>query len=200
MKTAGFALVALCAAAGAAHAIDVTAQEIDSGLYTSRADTAVYRHMDGTYAAFPASSSLGFDDYTTTAFPGDSMVSLSSMRFVGGVTTANTSLRFNFYNAAGNTLLNSFDATFGQAGNFIWTINNLGGMNIASKGIVEVLGLDGATGKWYLSNSATTIGSDDRSFGDNTALYQHSFELSVPAPGSLALLGLGGVMNRRRRR
>jgi hypothetical protein len=200
MKKFGFAVVALCAAAGAAHAIDITAEEIGSGLYTTRADTAVYSHTSGSYSAFNAANYLGFDDYTTTLSPGQSTASLTTMKFVGGVTTANTSLRFNFYDAAGSTLVNSFEIGFGQAGNFIWTITGLGGFNVASKGVMEVVGVGNATGQWFLSQSATTVGSDDRSFGDNTAAFQHSFQLSVPAPGSLAILGLGGLVAGRRRR
>ena len=200
MKNLGFAAVALCAAAGAAHAIDITAESIGSGEYTSRADAAVYSHLTGSYSAFDSANYLGFDDYTTTLSPGQSTASLTSMKFVGGVTTANTSLRFNFYDAAGTTLVNSFDIAFGQSGNFIWTISGMGGFNIASKGVMEVVGVGNATGKWFLSQSATTVGGDDRSFGDNTAAFQHSFELSVPAPGSLALLGLGGMIAGLRRR
>ena len=199
MKKFGFAVVALCAASGAAQAITLTAQAINSGTFGPRADTVVYSHIDAPYSAFAAGNYLGFDDYVTTeAGP---TTSLNSMRFVGGVTVANTALQFNFYNAAGTTLITSFALTFGTAGNFIWTITDIGGESIASDGIMEVVGVAGATGRWFLSTSATTVGSDDRTFGDSTTPNnQHSFELSVPAPGSLALLGLGGIIAGRRRR
>ena len=209
MKKFGFAVVALCAAAGAAQAITLTAHSIETGAlvyssdaavsYGPRADTVVYSHMDPSYSAFPAGNYLGFDDYTTAGT--GPIASLNSLRFVGGVTAANTTVTFNFYNATGAIIVNSFTSTFATAGNFIWTISNLGGLNVNSSGILEMVAATGKTGQWFLSSSATTVGSDSRTFGDATnPLFQHSFELSVPAPGSLALLGLGGIIAGRRRR
>lgn len=215
MKKFGFAVAALCVAAGAAQAITLTAHSIETGelVYSSdsavsinygpRADTVVYSHMAGGYASFAAANYLGFDDYTTTV--SGPTASLNSMKFVGGVTTANTTLSFDFYDITGSTLINSFTSTFATAGNFIWTISNLGGFNVNSTGLLEIYGTQTTTtGKWFLSTSATTVGSDDRfnitDVNGNTAGYQHSFELAIPAPGSLALLGLGGIVAGRRRR
>jgi hypothetical protein len=209
MKKFGFAVAALCVAAGAAQAITLTAHSIETGAlvyssdtavsYGPRADTVVYSHIPGPYSAFAAANYLGFDDYTTTV--AGPIASLNSMRFVGGVTTANTTLSFNFYDASGATLVNSFTSTFGQAGNFIWSITELGGFDVASIGILEIVGTaTSTTGRWFLSTSATTVGTDSRTFGDTSTTNQHSFELSVPAPGSLALLGLGGIVAGRRRR
>lgn len=209
MKKFGFAVAALCVAAGAAQAITLTAYSIETGamVYTSdtavaygpRADTVVYSHIPGPYGAFAAGNYLGFDDYTTTV--AGPTASLNSMRFVGGVTTVGASVSFNFYDSTGVTLINSFTSTFGTAGNFIWSITNIGGMSIASSGILELEAGVGFAGQWFLSTSATTVGSDSRSFGDSTnPLSQHSFELSVPAPSSLALLAFGGIAAGRRRR
>jgi hypothetical protein len=214
MKKFGFAVAALCVAAGAAQAITLTAHSIETGAlvyssnsavqYGPRADTVVYSHIPGPYSAFAAANYLGFDDYTTTV--SGPTASLNSMRFVGGVTTANTTLSFNFYDITGATLVNSFTSTFGTAGNFIWTISNLGGFNVNSVGILEIVGTQtSTTGRWFLSAAATTVGSDDRFgitdvAGGNTGGLQHSFELSIPAPGSLALIGLGGIVAGRRRR
>ncbi|MDX2119352.1 MAG: PEP-CTERM sorting domain-containing protein [Planctomycetota bacterium] len=207
MKTFGFA-VALCALAGAAQAVTLTAYSIETGAmvwssdtavqFGPRADTVVYSHMNGPYAAFAAANYLGFDDYATAiAAP---TISLNSLRFVGGVTAANTTVSFNFYNSAGTVLLNSFTSTFATAGNFIWSITNLGGFNVGSSGVLELQCETGKTGQWFLSTSATTVGGDSRTFGDTTTTNQHSFELAIPAPGSLALLGLGGLVAGRRRR
>jgi hypothetical protein len=211
MKNFGFAVAALCVAAGAAQAITLTAYSIETGAlvyssntavsYGPRADTVVYSHIPGPYSGFAAANYLGFDDYVTTV--AGPTASLNSMRFVGGVTTANTTLAFNFYNAAGTTLVNSFTATFAAAGNFIWSITDLGGFDVASAGILELAGTaTSTTGRWFLSSAATTVGSDSRTFGDvqQPSTLQHSFELSVPAPGSLALIGLGGIIAGRRRR
>lgn len=207
MKTFGFA-VALCALAGAAQAVSLTAYSIETGAmvwssdtavqFGPRADTVVYSHMNGPYAAFAAANYLGFDDYAT-ALAGPTM-SLNSMRFVGGVTTAGTTVTFNFYTASGGTLLNSFTSTFGTAGNFIWSVTNLGPFTVGTSGVLEMVCETGKTGQWFLSTSATTVGGDSRTFGDTTTTNQHSFELAIPAPGSLALLGLGGLVAGRRRR
>jgi hypothetical protein len=209
MKKFGFAVVALCVAAGAAQAITLTAHSIETGAlvyssdtavsYGPRADTVVYSHIPGPYSAFAAANYLGFDDYTTAGT--GPIASLNSLRFVGGVTTANTTVTFNFYNATGAVIVNSFTSTFAAAGNFIWTVSDLGGFNVNSSGILELEAEAGKTGQWFLSSSATTVGSDSRTFGDSTnPAFQHSFELSIPAPGSLALLGLGGIIAGRRRR
>ncbi|MDX2119353.1 MAG: PEP-CTERM sorting domain-containing protein [Planctomycetota bacterium] len=213
MKKFGFAVAALCVAAGAAQAITLTAHSIETGAlvyssnsavqYGPRVDTVVYSHIPGPYSAFAAANYLGFDDYTTTV--SGPTASLNSLRFVGGVTTANTTLAFDFYDISGSTLVNSFTATFATAGNFIWTISDLGGFDVNSTGLLEIYGTQSTTtGRWFLSASPTTVGTDDR-FGitdvsGNTTGLQHSFELSIPAPGSLALLGLGGIVAGRRRR
>jgi len=209
MKTFGFA-VALCALAGAAQAVTLTAYSLDTGdmvwtsdtavQYGPRADTVVYSHLNGPYAAFAAANYLGFDDYATALAVSGPTMSLNSMQFVGGVTTAGSSITFNFYNSAGTTLLNSFSSTFGTAGNFLWSVTNLGGFTVGSSGVLELVAQTGKTGQWFLSTSATTVGSDSRTFGDTTTTNQHSFSLSIPAPGSLALVGLGGLLAARRRR
>ncbi|MSR70347.1 MAG: hypothetical protein EXS17_08395 [Phycisphaerales bacterium] len=61
-----------------------------------------------------------------------------------------------------------------------------------------MLGVGGATGKWFLSTTLPTIGTQV----PVTGAYTHRFEMStngVPAPGAVVLLGLAGLISRRRR-
>ncbi len=124
---------------------------------------------------------------------------VTSMKFVGGVTTANTALAFNFYESGG-AFLSGFTMDLSQSGNFIWTItlDAADGILASQTGWLEIAGVNGATGKWFLTQTAPTIGSQVPVTGS----YIHAFELTtngVPAPGAVALLGLAGLIGRRRR-
>lgn len=190
-------LLALVAVAGTASAqITTTAQPLDAAPGFDVRATPVFSAIPGPYVAFPAATgSLGFDDYDTILAGGNE--TLTEMRFVGGVQQVGGQLTFNFYDAS-QALVSSFGATFGQAGNFIWTINNLS-VTIPDQGFVEIVAAANTTGQWFLSTSAPTLGTESRDLGTLTT-HSHRFELSIPAPGSLALLGLGGLVVGRRRR
>ncbi|MDA0803737.1 MAG: hypothetical protein O2819_08315 [Planctomycetota bacterium] len=158
----------------------------------------MYSSIPGPYAAFAADPYLGAANYSSTmAYNAEQLL---SFRFVGGVDTADSSLRFTFWNAAGDTQVSTFDVTLSQAGNYIWTITLDAADNILApqNGWMEVTGVDGATGKWFLTTTAASVGSQVPVSGD----YIHAFEMTtsgVPAPGALALLGLAGLVSRRRR-
>lgn len=124
---------------------------------------------------------------------------MTILKFVGGVSVANTSLEFGFWDESGNTLISSFSTTFAQAGHFIWTITvDSGGDAVmdGKNGWLEIMGTSGATGKWFLTTTAPTIGSQ----AFVTGTYRHAFAVTtVPAPGAIALLEclLGGAVSQR---
>lgn len=198
MKTA--AVLALLASAGAASAIDLRADPIDSLPGYAGRDTVVYTDIPGPYSAFPAAAgSLGFDDYDSTI--GGVADTLTSMRFVGGVSTVGGVIDFNFYSTSA-VLVTSFSLAFPQAGNFIWTITNVNA-SIPGDGILQLSAHSDTTGRWFLTAGLPTVGSTSQTYGGGTSgatHLNHCFELSVPTPGSLALLGMGGLVARRRRR
>ena len=163
----------------------------------------VYSNIDAGpagYQAFPAGNGvLGVDDYTSTvAGP----VALDTFRFVGGVDAAGGVLNFEFFDATGVTLVDAFSVTFAAAGNFIYTITIGAAVTVDGAGILQVSTDSVSNGQWFLSDNGPTVGSEDAGFGGaNGGLLAHNFELNqVPAPGALALLGLGGMVAGRRRR
>lgn len=193
-------VLALTALAGAASAnIVATPAPLDSEPgYVERVDTVVFSAIPGPYSAFPAATgSIGFDDYSSTMTA--PIENLKGMRFVGGVTTAGMSLRFEFYTAA-LAPVGDFTLALPQGGNFIWTLSGLD-LNIPKNGVLQITALAGSTGRWFLGAGAPTIGTQSTTFGGaNSGALSHRFELITPTPGSLALLGLGGLAAARRRR
>jgi hypothetical protein len=191
------ALFALVAAAGSASAINVTAQALDSTFGYDDRGVPIFSAMPGPFAAFPAASGpIGFDDYDSI-LPGGYDV-LTNFKFVGGVSTIGGRLDFNFYHPDG-TLISNFFVTLPQAGNFIWTIDNIN-IVIPTDGIVEAVAAADTTGRWFLATNAPTIGTQNPGFGGAGGGNSHRFELQVPAPGAAALLGLAGLVAGRRRR
>ena len=190
--TLGTFLIACSASAG----IIATYAEIGSyegGL----ADSIVYGSIPGPYAAFADGVNLGVANYSSIMALDAEEVTI--LKFVGGVTVANTTLKFDFADAAG-AAVSSFEITLSQAGNFIYTITfDEGDTILASKnGSLSITGVADATGKWFLTTTAASPGSQVPVTGD----YIHAFELTtngVPAPGAIALLGLAGLVGRRRR-
>ncbi|MFZ4572996.1 MAG: hypothetical protein ACOYN0_01280 [Phycisphaerales bacterium] len=191
------ALFAVAAAAGSALAIDVSAAPIGEEPGYAERGVPIFSAMPGPFAAFPAATgSIGFDDYDSI-LPGGYDV-LTDFKFVGGVTTIGGRLDFNFYHPDG-TLISNFFVTLPQAGNFIWTINNIN-IIIPTDGIVEAVAAADTTGRWYLSTTAPTLGTQNAAFGGAGGGNSHRFELQVPAPGAAALMGLAGLVAGRRRR
>ncbi len=162
---------------------------------------------------------VNFDDYQSIAPNGGF---LDSFRFVGGVNTAQTDpllppnpggvVFFDFFDAGGN-LVDGFGVNLSQGGNFIWTINITNNdVAVASGGFVQMSfddeGLFGAA----VSRAQWFVTADDATVGDNLvgafpggsplgADLNQAFELTlVPAPGAVAMLGLGGLAATRRRR
>lgn len=165
--------------------------------------TVIFSAMSSPFSAFAAApNSLGFDDYDSIDAGPTSV--LDSLRFVGGVQTAGGSIRFDFYpDSTAVTPTASFTSTLPTAGNFIWTISNIG-VTIPSDGELALVALNGVNGQWFLGNTAPTVGSQSALVGStaNTAnsAFSHRFELTVPEPTSLSLLAMSGLMLGRRRR
>lgn len=169
--------------------------------------TTVYSQMNsGTgWQAFTAANGyIGYDDYTADAVM-TGTEELTVLRFVGGVADVGGVMFFEFYDADQN-FLSDFGLPLSSAGNYIWTIT-LGpgsGVNIDPTGIMQVWVDDGSvlaatTGQWFASDAAPTIGSEDPTFGALASYgYSQAFELTVPEPASLLLLGLAGLLLRRR--
>ena len=208
-----FAMV-VAAAAGTAHARVASVvswepiPESDGGGFVPRSNiTTVFSAMAGPFAAFSAATgNAGFDDYVSTYTDSPYML-LNTFRFVGGVTTVGGGMTFNFYNAD-LTLHDAFSVALPSAGDFIWTISleSAAGakdsdFGIPAAGYLEVIIDANTTGRWFLSTSLPTIGTESRAPNQGSLeTHSHRFELNIPAPGASVLLGLGGLVALRRRR
>jgi hypothetical protein len=164
---------------------------------------AVYSSVPGPYAAPAASSFVANDDYTTSQ-PANSTFLLDGFKFVGGVTAAGMQLDFFFLDNT-NTVVSSFGLAFPQSGNFVWTITfGTADPTVPAGGSLQVQAHTATdTGQWFLTTTAASPGSNSFSVGYGSTLSPAriaAFELQIPAPGSLALLGFGGVIAGRRRR
>ena len=153
------------------------------------------------FVSFPtATGPLGLEDYDT-GFSG--LQTLDTYRFVGGVDGVGQVLFFEFFDSASN-FVDGFSLAFGGGGIFIYTITGGGGGPIGtafdSVGFHQIVADVGTTGQWFLGDGGPTVGSSDPTVGGSNP-FQHLFELNaIPAPGALALFGLGGLMAPRRRR
>jgi MYXO-CTERM domain-containing protein len=213
--TASFAVVAIAGSAIASPVLGdyasynqissdmITAISLEEG--TQGAASVLYSSIDAPagYFAFPlATGPIGFDDYTSTVA---GSIAMTEFRFVGGVDTPGGVVNFEFYNAAGDTLIDAFAVTLAGAGNFIYTIDlSANGLVVDGAGVVQMVVDAGANGQFFLTGNGATVGSNDGTFGGaNGGALAHSFEISgsaIPAPGALALMGLGGLVAGRRRR
>lgn len=222
-ETIAIGALALCTTAGLASpvlsgSVDRSNYQIHIGLAGSLNPaglSSVYSDLDagpGGYVAFPDTAvdtdgdleSAGIADYTSIS-SGD--ILLDQFRFVGGVDQVGGTVFFDFFDSAG-AFIDGFGITLNQAGNFIWTIDLATAITIAGDGLVQMsiddenLSGSGSTagGRWFLGNAGATIGNA----GDAEAApdFNYAFELnsSVPTPGVLSLLGLGGIAAGRRRR
>lgn len=164
----------------------------------------VYSAIPGPYAAFAAApGGIGFDDYASTE---TGYFELQSMRFVGSSDTAGGTVRIEFYTFDPNPALAVFHSsiTVGlpvSAGT-IYGLTFAPGFWVPNNGYIQMVAT-GTNARWFLSTTAPSVGTQSYAVGSSnpTALISHRFELtSVPAPGALALLGLGGLVAGRRRR
>ena len=212
-------IVAAAGCAASAYAVEIPAEQvsarpIEGGAgYTERENTVpVFSAIPGPYSAFaPAAGVLGFDDYDSIL--DEPTFFLGEFSFVGGVATAGT-VRVEFLDAQ-SVLVNQFTVNL-PAGNNIWTIGLAADPKdstflVPSAGIVRITSIQGVTGapasngQWFLATAEPTIGLQTDTFGSTaggpSAAFSHRFELQqVPAPGALALAGMGGLLMSRRRR
>lgn len=203
-------LLALAALAGTASAdiipvpsnqtmFSATATDLDAP--TPRG-APVYSSIPGPYFAFAAGAFAHRDDYVTS-LGGPGNFTCDALRFVGGVTAVGMILDFFLLDPL-NNVVSSFGVTFPQAGNFIWTITLGAGLPAAQIGQFQIQNRAGSTGQWFMTTTAPSVGTNNALAGHGSTLTPPgygAYELqNLPAPGALALLGLGGLMAARRRR
>lgn len=155
----------------------------------------------------------------------NAVAALDTMRFVGGSVAAGGKMDF-FFLQNDSTTATSFTITFAAAGNFIYTFNVgaiPGGIYVPKEGLYYAQRNATSTSQvrqFYGGSSAATaaptigaqsvggFGPSSQDFVFTSATYNggaptpisERFELSVPAPGAAALMGLAGLVGLRRRR
>ncbi len=179
-------------------------------------ETFVYDGIEFTSAYTAAATSIGyigFDDYQTSTSPGGTFGGgvdfMAHHQWVGGLTGTNPTtggvMFVTFFTAFG-TPFSSYGVILGD-GLFYYGITITNGMYIPADGVVQLFANDGlaapaftgAPGTWFYSTGAPTIGTNSNAFGNNAPDY-NMHEIIIPAPASLAMLGLGGALAVRRRR
>ena len=174
---------------------------------SGNADTgpAVYSSIPGPYAALAAGQFAQDDDYTTN-LPPNTTFTCDGFRFVGGISVANSKLDFFFLKSDNTTINTAFQINFGtNVGDFIWTITfGSADPTLTSSGFCQIQ-TDGPNdaGRWFFTSTPANPGTNSFTTGSGSQFNPpqiQAFEFQVPAPGSMALLGLGGLMAARRRR
>jgi len=222
-KLLAIGALALCASAGFAN--PVTLQNVDRSayeMYTAHSQSvrgsglsSLYSDLDpgaDGYVAFPDTAieadgeleSAGVADFATGSAD---KILLEQFVFVGGVNQVGGTVFFDFFDSAG-TLIDGFGITLQQEGSFIWTIDLNAPFSILSEGLIrmsvddENLSGSGSTaaGRWFLGNAGATIGDAGAAEASPDFNFNFALNSSVPAPGSVALLGFGGLVASRRRR
>lgn len=173
------------------------------------AGTSVYSSLAGPYSAYALGAFANRDDYQTSIAGGfGTRFTMDTFKFVGGVGAVGDVLDFFFIEPGTNNVMASFGVQFSQAGDFIWTITLGAGAgigNIPASGDIQIQSRGSATGRWFMTTTAPITGTNDSAFGHGSALTPTAgygaFEMqSLPTPGTLALVGLGGLIAARRRR
>ena len=146
----------------------------------------------------------GFADYASIS---TGSILLDQIRFIGGVNQVGGTVFFDFFDSSG-VFIDGIGVSLNQSGTLLWTVNLGTAITIANEGFIrmsiddENLSGSGSTarGRWFLGNNGATIG--DAGNAEVSPDFNFNFELnsSIPAPGSLVLLGLGGIVVGRRRR
>ena len=188
----------------------ITATPI-GGDFANRGSADQYSDLDPGptgYQAFAlATGIIGSDDYTSIA--GDD-IQLAEFGFVGGVDQAAGIMFVDFFDAGGS-FVDGFGVALNNPGNFIYTITIGSSVIAPNAGFVQfdVPGTSlgplgpvntGVQGQWFLGDAGATIGNAGAPVA---AALNHNFRINgtvVPAPASVALLGLGGLAAVRRRR
>ncbi len=208
MKIA-FGLLAVAGLAAAASADFITVPQnqrmmtaVASQLDSVEIETTVlYSSIPGPYSAFAVGSFASNDDYTTTT-GGAGQFECDQLRFVGGVAQVGGVLDFFFLDSTGTNVISSFGVALPSAGDFIWTITGVASM-ADHTGRLQIQTRGATTGRWFMTTTAPGAGSNSLATGHGSTLSPQriaAFEVNTPTPGSLALLGLGGLAAARRRR
>lgn len=173
----------------------------------TRQTNHVYSHMSAssTFTAMPAATgSIGYDDYVSTT--PNSAIPLTSFEFVGGFESGDGLMFVEFFDMQRNFIA-GFGIQLPRQGSFNYTIALDSPIMIPGAGVAQISFDDGTfgdnptTGRWFLSDAPTAVGTDDRSsLGPmSDPRLQQKFAL-IPAPGVASLLLATGALAAARRR
>jgi hypothetical protein len=183
-----------------------TAQLADGGDLRSH---LLYEGPGGTVNDTYVTAAGGFvstDDYNTVLSPGGTAI-MESFRFVGGVAQAGGIVFFQFFDV-NSYFVASFGAQLPVGNPALWQVVTPN-LVIPTGGFVKMWADDGSvqsptTGMWLAASGAPAVGTTGPTLPGITeggVVLNHSFAITVPEPGTLALFGMGvlTLVTRRRR-
>lgn len=121
---------------------------------------------------------IGYDDYDSI---NNAPITLTSMRFRGGVNVVNGTLFFDFYDSS-LAYQTGFSVSLPSTGTLTWTINLGSGITIPDAGYMLIESDTGVAGNWVRNTFGPTVGTQNYGLGSPPSSTSYRFEFTNTSP------------------